>query len=46
VGIPDLLVVIALVFAAVAQWDAKGRGLIAWAVMLLCVAMLWHLLPL
>jgi len=45
-GLPDLIVVIALVLAAVDVWDSRGRSATAWAVVLVCVSLLWHLLPL
>jgi len=43
--ITDLLVVLALVLAIIEEWDAKGRSAIAWAVILLCIASLWHFVP-
>ena len=39
--IPAILALIALVLAAVAQIDARGRSLTDWAVILVCVALLW-----
>jgi drug/metabolite transporter superfamily protein YnfA len=37
----DILILIALVLAAIEQFDAKGRSLGMWAVILVCVALLW-----
>ncbi len=42
-NIPDVLVIIALVLAAVEQISARGRSLLAWAVILICAALLWGL---
>lgn len=43
--ITDLFVLLALILAAIEQWDAKGRSAIAWAVIILCIVAFWHLLP-
>ena len=40
-SIPELLEIIALVLALFHEVEAKGRSLIGWAVVLLCVALLW-----
>lgn len=37
----DVIVVIALVLAIIEEFEAKGRSLIAWAVILICVRLLW-----
>jgi hypothetical protein len=39
--IPNFVFVLALIFAAFQQWEAKGRDLVAWAVILICVGLLW-----
>jgi drug/metabolite transporter superfamily protein YnfA len=41
VSAPTILTVIALVLAVVEQFNAQGRSLIAWAVILVCAALLW-----
>ena len=37
----DILVFIALAFAAIEQFNARGRSLGMWAVIFICVALLW-----
>lgn len=39
--IPDFAFLLALIFAAFEQWEAKGRSLGMWAVILICVGLLW-----
>lgn len=41
VTIPDILVIIALIFGIVVQVEARGRDLSVWAIILICVALLW-----
>jgi drug/metabolite transporter superfamily protein YnfA len=43
-GVTDVLVIIALVFATIEEIQAKGRALTAWAVIFVCAALLWHLI--
>lgn len=40
-SITTVFLMLALVFAGVEQIDAKGRSILAWAVILICVALLW-----
>lgn len=40
-GIPTILVLIALVLALVEEFQAQGRSLLGWAVVLVCVSLLW-----
>ena len=40
-GIPTILVLIALVLALVDEFRAQGRSLTGWAVVLVCVSLLW-----
>jgi len=42
-SVPDVLVLVALILCAAEQIIARGRSLIAWAVILICVALLWGL---
>lgn len=42
-GIPDVLFIVGLVLAAVEQARAKGQSLLAWAIIVVCVGLLWHL---
>lgn len=38
---PQILILLAAVFAVVEQFEARGRSLLAWAVLLVCVALMW-----
>ncbi len=40
-SVTSALVLVALVLAAFDLLDARGRSLLAWAVVLVCVALLW-----
>lgn len=39
--VPTILVIVALAFAIVDEFQAQGRALLAWAVILVCAALLW-----
>jgi len=39
--IPMVLTIVALVLALVEQLNARGRSLVAWAVVFVCIALLW-----
>jgi len=39
--IPLVLTIVALVLAIVAEFQAQGRSLVGWAVVFLCIALLW-----
>jgi hypothetical protein len=39
--IPTILVIVALILALVDEFQANGRSLVGWAVVLLCIAGLW-----
>jgi hypothetical protein len=41
VTIPIILVVIALVLALIDEFRAQGQSLTAWAVVALCISLLW-----
>jgi len=41
VGATEVILFIALAFAIIEQLDAKGRSLLAWSAILICVALLW-----
>ena len=43
---PDVAVIIALILAVIDQVTARGRSTTHWAIIFICVALLWHLLPL
>lgn len=43
-SLPTVLEIVALVFAVVDLVQAQGKSLLAWAVVLVCVALLWGLL--
>lgn len=40
-NIPTILIIIALVLAVIEEFRAQGQSLIAWAVILVSVALLW-----
>ena len=44
-GVRDLLVLIAMLLALGHEWQAQGKALIGWAVVLLCLATVWGRLP-
>lgn len=44
VSIPEFAFVLALVFAIFDQIESRGRSLVTWAVILICVGLLWGLL--
>jgi len=41
VTIPQLIIVIALIFAVIEQIEARGKSLIIWSVILIGIALLW-----
>jgi hypothetical protein len=43
VSIPDAWVVVGLVLAIVDQVRARGQAITTWAVIAVCIALLWHL---
>lgn len=43
--IPDVLVIVALILAIVEQFRARGQALLVWAVILVCIALLWSIIP-
>ena len=44
-GIPDVLAIIALVLGIIEVFRSQAQSLLAWSVVLLAVAILWHLVP-
>lgn len=42
---PDVIVIVALVASAIEQVRARGKAVAYWVTILICVALLWHLLP-
>ena len=42
-SITTLLIVVALVLALVEEFQSVGRSLLGWAVVLVCIALLWPL---
>ena len=40
-SIPTLLLIVALVLALVEELRARGESLLAWAVVFMCIALLW-----
>jgi len=40
-GIPELLFIVALVLAVIDEFQAQGRSLLGWAVILISVGLLW-----
>jgi hypothetical protein len=41
VTIPTLLVIGALILALIEEWNEQGRSILAWAVVLVCLSLLW-----
>ena len=39
--IPTILVIVALVLALVDEFQANGKSLVGWAVVLVCLSLLW-----
>jgi hypothetical protein len=39
--IPYLMIVVALAFSVFAEFETRGRSILGWAVVLVCVALLW-----
>ena len=39
--IPTLLIIIGLVLALFEEFQAQGRSLLGWAVVFVCIALLW-----
>ena len=44
-NVPDVLVLVALVLAIIEEFRARGQALVVWSVILVCAALLWHLIP-
>lgn len=44
-GIPDFWVILGLALAGIEQVRAKGQSLLAWAVIVIAIGFLWHLVP-
>lgn len=44
--IPDILVLVALILALIDEFRAKGQSLTGWAVVFVCIALLWSHIPL
>ena len=40
-SIPTILIIVGLVLALIEQFQAQGRSLIGWAVVFVCIALLW-----
>lgn len=40
-GIPEILIIVALILAAIDEFRAQGQSLTAWAVILVCIGLLW-----
>jgi hypothetical protein len=43
-NVPDILFIVALILAVIEQIRARGQSLVIWAVILICVGLLWGLL--
>jgi len=44
-SITDAIVIVALILAIVDEFRAKGQALTTWSAILICAALLWHLIP-
>lgn len=42
--VPSVLILVALIFAVFEEFKAQGRSMLAWAVVLISVALLWNVL--
>lgn len=40
-GVPEVLIIVGLILALIEEFRAKGQSLLAWAVVAVCVALLW-----
>jgi len=40
-SIPTILFIVALILAIVEEFQAQGRSLLGWAVIIVCVGLLW-----
>lgn len=40
-SIPTILAILALALALVAEFRAQGRDILGWAVVFVCIALLW-----
>ena len=40
-NVPEILFIVALILAVIEQFRAQGQSLIAWAVILVAVGLLW-----
>jgi len=40
-GIPEILFIVALILAIIEEFRAQGRSLISWAVILVCIGLLY-----
>jgi hypothetical protein len=41
VGIPEVLFIVALILAIIEEFRAQGQSLVSWAVILVCIGLLW-----
>ncbi len=44
-SMPILFFVIALVLALIAEFEAQGKSILGWAVVAVCIGLLWGNLP-
>jgi hypothetical protein len=44
VSIPEILFIVALILAGIDEIRAKGQSLTGWAVVLVCIGLLWGVL--
>lgn len=42
---PDIAFIVALLLAAIDEVTAKGRSTTHWAIIFICIGLLWHLAP-
>jgi hypothetical protein len=40
-SVPEILFIVALVLALIEEFQAQGRSLLGWAVVAVCVGLLW-----
>jgi hypothetical protein len=40
-SVPEILFIVALVLALIEEFQAQGRSLLGWAVVAVCIGLLW-----
>ena len=40
-GVPEICFIVGLILALVAEFEARGRSIVGWAVVAVCIGLLW-----